>query len=160
MDRVSAQDTAGIRFHPPILHAIGFGLGWIAGAFLSWPIAAPAFRGVRLGVGVALIALGLSIALWAALEMRRARTGIPVHHPVTALVTSGPFAWSRNPIYLALNCAYLGATALLNSYWPILFLAPVVNALERLVIAREERFLTTKFGDAYRSYAGRVRRWL
>ncbi len=157
---MSGNDTAGIRFHPPFLHAIGFASGWIAAGLWSWPIASPALRGVRLGVGVALIALGLSVALWAALEMRRARTGIPVHHPVTALVTSGPFAWSRNPIYLALNCAYLGAAVLLNSWWPALFLAPVLIALQRLVIAREERFLATKFGDAYRSYAGRVRRWL
>jgi len=157
---MSGNDTAGIRFHPPFLHAIGFAVGWIAAALWAWPIASPALRGVRLGMGVALIALGLSIALWAALEMRRAHTGIPVHQPVTALVTSGPFAWSRNPIYLALNCAYLGAAVLLDSWWPILFLAPVLIALQRLVIAREERFLATKFGDAYRSYAGHVRRWL
>lgn len=155
-----AHDTPGIRFHPPLLHAIGFVLGWIGARLWTWPIAPSELRDVRLGVGIALIALGLGIALWAALTMRRARTGIPVHHAVTALVTSGPFAWSRNPIYLALNCAYLGAAALLNSWWPVLFLAPVLIALQRFVIAREERFLAIKFDDAYRAYAGRVRRWL
>ncbi len=155
-----SDQTAGIPIHPPILYAIGFAAGWIGARLWVWPIAPPELRGVRLGAGTALIALGLGIALWAVLEMRRARTGIPVHHPVTALVTGGPFEWSRNPIYLALNCAYLGAAGLLNSWWPVLLLAPVLIALQHLVIAREERFLAAKFGDAYRAYAGRVRRWL
>ena len=100
------------------------------------------------------------IALWAVWEMRRARTGIPVHHPVTALVTGGPFAWSRNPIYLAFNSVYLGGAVLLNSWWPVLLLALVLIALHHLVITREERFLTVKFGESYRLYSSRVRRWL
>lgn len=157
---MSGDQTAGIAIHPPILYAIGFAAGWIGASLWGWPIASLDLHGMRLGAGIALIALGLAIALWAVREMRRARTGIPVHHPVTALVTGGPFAWSRNPIYVAFNCAYLGGAALLNSWWPVLLLAPVLIALHHLVVAREERFLTAKFGDAYRDYAGRVRRWL
>ncbi|MBL8699055.1 MAG: isoprenylcysteine carboxylmethyltransferase family protein [Alphaproteobacteria bacterium] len=102
---------------------------------------------------------GLALALWAVLLFRRAGTGIPVHHRVTSLVTSGPYRWSRNPIYVALILVYAAATVALDTAWPLVLLPVVVAALHHLVIRREERLLAGLFGEAYRDYAARVRRW-
>jgi protein-S-isoprenylcysteine O-methyltransferase Ste14 len=80
--------------------------------------------------------------------------------PTTALVTEGPFRYSRNPIYVALTLLYVGVALLINALWILLLVVPAVLVLRYGVIAREEAYLTRKFGDAYRQYTTQVRRWL
>jgi len=80
--------------------------------------------------------------------------------PTTALVTEGPFRYSRNPIYLALTLLYVGVALLINALWILLLVVPAVLVLRYGVIAREEAYLTRKFGEAYRQYMAQVRRWL
>lgn len=154
----TASDTPGIGFHPPTIHAVVFVAGWALGRFVL---------DLRLPAGTAIVAAGavltfgaLALAGWAAWTMHAARTGIPVHHPVTTLVTAGPFAWTRNPLYLALNLLYAGVALLLGLGWPLLLMPLVVTALRILVIDKEERFLERRFPDAYGAYRARVRRWL
>lgn len=106
-----------------------------------------------------LATIGFGIALWAVLLFRRVRTGIPVHHAVTSLVTDGPYRWSRNPIYLGLVLVYGAAALALNIAWPLILLPAVLLSLHVLVIRREEALLARLFGDTYRDYARRVRRW-
>lgn len=157
----SASETPGIGFHPPLLHAAAFAAGWTLDRFVATlPILPAPSRTLSIGLGVALATVGILIALWAAWTMHRARTGIPVHHPVNALVTSGPFAWSRNPIYLALNLIYGGAAFALSLAWPLVLFPAVLVALRVLVVDREERFLERRFPDVYPAYRARVRRWL
>jgi protein-S-isoprenylcysteine O-methyltransferase Ste14 len=80
--------------------------------------------------------------------------------PTTALVTEGPFRYSRNPIYVALTLLYVGVALLINALWILLLIVPAVLVLRYGVIAREEAYLARKFGDAYRQYMAQVRRWL
>jgi len=80
--------------------------------------------------------------------------------PTTALVTEGPFRYSRNPIYVALTLLYVGVALLINALWILLLVVPALMALRYGVIAREEAYLTQKFGDAYHQYTTQVRRWL
>jgi protein-S-isoprenylcysteine O-methyltransferase Ste14 len=80
--------------------------------------------------------------------------------PTTVLVTEGPFRYSRNPIYLALTLLYLGVAFLVNAWWILLLVVPVLLVIRYGVIAREEVYLARKFGDAYRQYTTQVRRWL
>jgi protein-S-isoprenylcysteine O-methyltransferase Ste14 len=80
--------------------------------------------------------------------------------PTTALVTEGPFRYSRNPIYLALTLLYVGVALLINALWILLLIVPVLLVIRYGVIAREEAYLTRKFGDTYRQYTARVQRWL
>jgi protein-S-isoprenylcysteine O-methyltransferase Ste14 len=80
--------------------------------------------------------------------------------PTKALVTDGLYAYSRNPIYIALTLIYLGLTIAANSVWSIVFLVPILVIIRYGVIAREERYLERKFGDAYAEYRKRVRRWI
>jgi protein-S-isoprenylcysteine O-methyltransferase Ste14 len=76
------------------------------------------------------------------------------------LVTSGPYRFSRNPMYVGLSALYLGLALLFNVAWPLALFPVVVMALFRLVIRREERYLAEAFGETYALYAQRVRRWL
>src|SRR4029434_8133859 len=78
----------------------------------------------------------------------------------TAIVASGPFRFSRNPLYLALTLLYLGLTLAFNTWWGIVVLVPVLIIMHRGVVQREERYLEQKFGETYRQYRSKVRRYL
>src|SRR5262249_58668392 len=91
---------------------------------------------------------------------RKARTNVETWKPTTALVTDGIYARSRNPIYVALVLLFAAIAVLANSAWLGLLLLLYVAVLRVGVIAREEGYLQRKFGDAYRAYRARVRRWL
>jgi protein-S-isoprenylcysteine O-methyltransferase Ste14 len=111
-------------------------------------------------LGWALIGLGLVGMSWALAAIWRHHTTVNPYKAATNLVTQGPFAFSRNPIYVSDWFVYLGVTLLLGTAWPLL-LAPVVWAIMRFgVIRHEEAHLRAKFGDEYQTYCGRVRRWL
>ena len=75
-------------------------------------------------------------------------------------MTGGPFRYSRNPLYLGLTLLYAGVALLIPSTWPLILLVPVLLVMRWGVIAREERYLAGKFGEPYRTYLTRVRRWL
>jgi len=110
--------------------------------------------------GLALVLAGIALTVWSVVTFRRAHTTVIPWEQVSAMVTTGPFRWSRNPIYLADAIAYLGGTLLIRSWWPLLVLPGILLVMRRKVIDREERYLTQRFGDGYREYQLRVRRWL
>jgi protein-S-isoprenylcysteine O-methyltransferase Ste14 len=89
-----------------------------------------------------------------------ARTTVLPHRTTTALVTSGPFRLTRNPLYLSLGLLMAGAAFAMNSLAMLTMLAPWAVVMRYGVIAREERYLEGKFGEDYRAYCQRVRRWL
>lgn len=111
-------------------------------------------------LGLAMIAGALALDVWASLTFRKAKTTILPHRGTDALVTAGPFEYSRNPIYLG-NLLILGGIGLLlGSIWHIALVAPLGIAINRLAIAREEAHLAAKFPQAWQEYASRVRRWI
>jgi protein-S-isoprenylcysteine O-methyltransferase Ste14 len=103
-----------------------------------------------------------SFALWGFgfMTMRKSGTGVEPGDPVTALVTSGPFRLSRNPLYVALVCCSLAFAFLANSLWFFAGTVVLWLALQLVVIPSEERYLYDQFGQAFRTYAGSVRRWI
>jgi protein-S-isoprenylcysteine O-methyltransferase Ste14 len=103
--------------------------------------------------------LGL-IVLPALLAFRRARTSPKPWKPTTALVTTGPYRFTRNPMYLGFTLLYLSTTVWVNTMWPVLFLPLVLLLMHYGVIIREEAYLERVFGEAYQTYRRRVRRWL
>jgi len=92
--------------------------------------------------------------------MHRAGTNVRPDRPATALVTGGPFRFSRNPLYLSLITLYVGITLLFDALWPLILLVPVLAFVHWGIVKREEHYLELKFGDAYRDYKTRVRRWI
>jgi len=124
-----------------------------------WPMPIYA-QAVALWPGLALVALGAGTAIWGRRTMQAAGTNINPALPAKAIVTSGPFRFSRNPLYLSLSLIYLGLTLAFNTWWGIVVLLPLLAVMHRGVVLREERYLEQKFGDSYRQYRSKVRRYL
>jgi len=145
---------------PPLIYlgALLAGLLLAQARPLPWPAGAPA--GVLLAAGVALIAGALAIDIAAMRTLQRAKTTVLPHRPSTALVTSGVFARSRNPIYLANSVLVAGAGLATGNAWYLLLALVAAFATDRLAIRREERHLQARFGGAYRAYCEQVPRWL
>jgi protein-S-isoprenylcysteine O-methyltransferase Ste14 len=106
-----------------------------------------------------LAASGL-LARSAEAAMKRAGTNIRPDQPTLAVVSNGPFRFTRNPLYVAATGLYVGISLLVDALWPLLLLVPALVVLRWGVIAREERYLEAKFGEPYLAYRSRVRRWL
>jgi protein-S-isoprenylcysteine O-methyltransferase Ste14 len=146
-----------VHVPPPVIYIVGF----LAGLLLqrAFPVLNEGVRPRRV-LGAA--GLGLSVALAApslGLFVRARTSPIPVK-PATALVTSGPYRFTRNPMYLGMVFAYAGLALWSGVVAALLVLPLVVVVVDRYVIAREERYLERAFGDQYRQYKVHVRRWL
>jgi protein-S-isoprenylcysteine O-methyltransferase Ste14 len=151
--------SAGVHFPPPLLYVAGVAAGWGLHRWHSLPITADA-SWVRTGLGAAGILAWLGLFLGAAIAFRRAQTSLIPNRPATAIVTRGPYRFTRNPMYVSLVALYAGVTLLMNTWWPFVILPLVVVAVDRAVIAREERYLASAFPAEYGPYAARVRRWI
>ncbi len=152
------MSSPGVRFPPPVLFVAGFALGWLLERLLrAMPL--PLDAVLLEWLGTALSSLGLALMAWAMLTFRSARTAIVPMHGASALVARGPYTFTRNPMYVGLTLLYLGGSALIDSAWPLLALPIVLALLVRLVIRREEAYLSQAFGADYLAYCARVRRW-
>lgn len=111
-------------------------------------------------LGCLWLSAGLLLFVWTLWTFHRHHTTVNPYAGAAALCTDGPFRFSRNPIYLGDWFILAGVSLLLNTLWPLAF-APFIWAMLRYgVIRHEEAHLEAKFGDAYRSYKTRVRRWI
>ena len=111
-------------------------------------------------LGIAVFIGGLAIDVWASITLQRAKTTILPHKKSDALVTDGPYAWSRNPIYLGNLLILSGIGLVLGSWWYVIFVPVLAAVTHILAIAREERHLKANFPEEWAAYSGRVRRWL
>ncbi len=154
---VTAADSPGVIVFPPVLYVGTLLIGLLLHLLLPWHLSAG--RWVRICGAVLVLVSGI-IAQWAARTMRRAGTNVMPNKPSLAIVTDGPFRFTRNPLYLTNAIFYLGLTLIFNAVWPLLLLVPMLVVVDWGIIRREERYLEAKFGDAYLAYKARVRRWL
>lgn len=152
------DNPGGISAPPPLIYAGGLLIGLLFErrfpTQLSVPRAAP-----RL-VGGLLLGGGSLLAGWFSRAMRRAETPFRLDQSATELVTHGPFRYSRNPGYLSFAFIYAGFSILRNSPWSMLLLPTVLFVVQRQVIRGEERYLERAFGEEYRCYKARTRRWV
>ena len=141
---------------PPIVYLasilVGFGLNAV------WPVRVVAY--VIEPLGGWLILLGVALFTLSVREFRRARTPIRTRKPVTAVIATGPYRFSRNPIYLSFTLLQLGLGVWANNAWLVGLLIPTLVLMSYGVIAREERYMAQKFGDEYLRYRASVRRWI
>ncbi len=154
------DDHADVAIRPPVLIAGAL----LLGCLLTWmfPIGPglAAANGTALAVGLSLAAIGIGLAAFSVRAFARAGTSVVPGLPSTALVTSGPYAITRNPIYIGFVLVYFGFAIVLTSVWVLLLLIPVLLIFQRGVVEREEAYLERQFGEAYRKYRARVPRWL
>ena len=150
-------DHPGVIAPPPLIYLGFLGLGFP----LEWalPVASHVAASPRYWLASALAGGGVAIALTAFREFRRAETHVLPHKPTTAIIASGPFAYTRNPLYLALALFHGAVAIAAGNVWALMLLAPALLVIHHGVIAREERYLEAKFGAEYLAYKGRVRRW-
>lgn len=149
--------AAGAIAPPPLIFAVALALGWLLGRVVPLPIL-PAAMAFPIAIVPGLASLVLALAAWR--EMRRARTAVSPYSPAAALVRTGPFAFSRNPLYVSLVVLSIAFSLRANTLWCVLLLIPAVVVLRHGVIAREEAYLRNRFGDEYRLYCAATRRWL
>jgi len=145
------KDRPRIIAPPPLIFAAAFGFGALLRNALP-RVGSPA-------AGVAFAAAGLILGGWGFATMLRAGTHIDPYKPATVLVTSGPFRFSRNPLYFSVTLLYIGAALAFRLLTALLVLPIALIVLHFGVILREERYLEAKFGERYLTFRARVRRW-
>ena len=149
-------DNPGVIAHPPVIYLVGLLVG--LGLDLIWPM--PFLSTIRqYALGGGFMGFGVALMAFAVFRFAKAGTNVPTNRPAVALVTTGVYRFSRNPIYIALTAFALGIAFMVDSAWMAASIVPVFVVMNTGVIAREERYLEGKFGDAYRDYKARVRRW-
>ncbi|MHC3747446.1 methyltransferase family protein [Stutzerimonas stutzeri] len=151
------KNATGVILSPPLIYLLFLAAAWLLDAML--PITLPQTLWTRY-IGWGLIDAGVLLMLWAGLLMLWRKTTVNPYGKPAKLLEEGPFRFSRNPIYLADSLIYLGIALLWASLWPWLLFPAVIVTMQRGVIVHEERLLIQLFGDDYRAYCARVRRWL
>jgi protein-S-isoprenylcysteine O-methyltransferase Ste14 len=142
---------------PPAIPIVALLVSWGLGRL--WPVAGDWPMWIR-WLGWALFVTPTLLAIAAVRTFRRNHTALDPRGTVTTIVASGPFRYTRNPMYLSLMILYVGGMLAFRLPWALLLLVPVFLALHFGVIIPEERHLETAFGEPYRLYRQRVRRWL
>jgi protein-S-isoprenylcysteine O-methyltransferase Ste14 len=145
---------------PPFLFVIPLIVGLELGRVWRMPIAPKSLADVVRVLGGALLAAGVALILSPPVFFALNRTTILPHGRARKLITAGPFRITRNPMYLGMTCFYLGATLWMNTLWPLALLVLPLWIISTKTIPFEEATLTRVFGDEYRAYQKRVRRWL
>ena len=154
----NAADTSQVIVRPPL----AWGLAVIAGLALNWLVPLP-FLPVNVpagSVGAMVFVLALALFAWAIVTISRAGSNVPTNRPTTTIVESGPYRFTRNPIYVGMFLGLIGLAIAFDNLWLLMMLVPFALVIRYGVVAREEAYLKRKFGDVYRGYRSRVRRWL
>ena len=145
---------------PPLLFLGALALGALLSLVIPIGPRLASANGLALAVGLTFVAIGFALAAFSVRNFRLAGTSVVPGEPSTALVVTGPYRVTRNPIYIGFMLVYFGLAIILTSLWVLLLLIPVLVILQRGVVEREEEYLERQFGDAYRKYKARVPRWL
>lgn len=150
-------DNAGVRFPPPFIYLLTFAGGW---GIQQWSPVTLLPRDKAHVAALVLVVAWAALTAWTMTCFRRHHTSVVPVRPTTTLIVNGPFRITRNPLYLGMIMLYAGVALWLDALWPLVLLLPLVFVIQQYVIRREERYLERTFGDPYRAYKGRVRRWI
>ena len=154
-----APDVAGVVALPPLIFLGFLAAATVLEAVVPLPVLA-AYAFPRYLAGATLAVWGFVMIVMGTRRFQAAGTNIPPNLPTTALVVDGIYRRTRNPLYLGTTLVYLGLGVAAGSFWAIGLVVPLLWVINTGVIAREEHYLERKFGDAYRAYRARVRRWV
>lgn len=141
---------------PPAILLVAVVTGLVLGHNAPFPLHFPMAR----PLGVALLAAGMSIDVWAMMALRKARTTIWPNRSTSHLVVNGPFGYSRNPIYVSNVMLLLGGGLVLGNMWFVPLAIADAVLTHFLAVRREENHLIANFGYKYEAYCRAVRRWI
>lgn len=158
--QVTDTGTAGVIARPPLLFLAALLLGFALDRLISLPFPVAGIDLVHWIIGGSLMLIGVALAGAGIRNFSRAGTPVRTIEPTRALVTTGVHGWTRNPIYLGLFLVYGGIGVGVRSPWILILTLPLAITIRYGVVAREEAYLERRFGEAYRSYKARVRRWV
>jgi protein-S-isoprenylcysteine O-methyltransferase Ste14 len=154
----NAPEAANLGMvRPPVVYLFSIVAGLVLEFF--WPLRLIAPR-LSLPLGAVAVAVAVALFIVAARTFQAAGTPVPGNLPTTTIVRTGPYSFSRNPIYLAFSLFQLGIALWVNSVWLLLTLIPAVLLMSLVVIPREEAYLEARFPAEYLPYKKSVRRWL
>lgn len=156
--RNAAQDVAKLGLiRPPLVYLIALVIGVLSDRATPLPFLP---RTLAVALGAALVVAAIALFSYSAAKFRAVGTPVPARKPTTVIVRTGPYRFSRNPIYLAFSLLQLGIAIWVNSLWLLATLAGAVALIHYVVIPREEQYLERRFGAEYLDYKASVRRWL
>jgi protein-S-isoprenylcysteine O-methyltransferase Ste14 len=158
--QVTDTGTAGVIARPPFLFLAALLLGFVSDRLLPLPFPVPSIDPVHWIIAGFLILVGLALAAAGIRNFSRAGTPVPTNEPTRALATTGIHGRTRNPIYLGMFLMYGGIGIALRSPSILILTLPLAIVIRYGVVAREEAYLERRFGDAYRDYKARLRRWV
>jgi len=154
----SSGDRPQILVLPPVLVG-GILLAGVLLHYWVYTVTPFAIIPARVSGFVIFVSSGL-LANWAQNSMTRVGTNVLPTRPTTAIVADGPYRYTRNPLYIAAMGVYIGVTLWVDGLIPIVLFPVVFVGLQWGIVKPEERYLEQKFGDVYREYKARVRRWI
>lgn len=142
---------------PPLIYLGAIALGLLL--HFAWPVRL-VFRAASVPLGSTVVLVAVALFLYAVRTFRTADTPVRGNRPTTMIVCTGPYRYSRNPIYLSFSLLQFGVALWVNSPWLLVTLIPAVALMALVVIPREEHYLETYFPSNYLPYKASVRRWL
>jgi protein-S-isoprenylcysteine O-methyltransferase Ste14 len=158
--QVTDTGTAGVIARPPPVFLAALLFGLVLDSLLPLPFPAPGIDPIHWIIAGALILIGLALFAAGIRNFSRAGTPVPTNESTRTLVTTGIHGWTRNPIYLGMFLVYVGIGMAMRSPSILILTLPLAMVIRYGVVAREEAYLERRFGDAYRDYKARVRRWV
>jgi protein-S-isoprenylcysteine O-methyltransferase Ste14 len=160
MNTRKVRDNSGIRFPPPLIYVSLLILGFVIQFFWPVQLVAPSRVDMIRIAGAIAVVCGFLLMATAIGVFKSVGTSLIPMKPSTALAFTGPYRFTRNPMYLGMLLVSGGIALVSNALWPLLTLPIMVIVVNRTVIRREERYLASKFGEPYTTYTSRVRRWI
>ena len=151
------QKGAAVKFPPPAIFVIFIFVA--AGLDTIWPLGMGVPASFKV-VGIAMVLFAVAVAILVNGSFKRSGTAIEPWKPTTKIVTTGFFAWSRNPIYTGFCLFNVGIGIAFNNFWIFISFIPAAILVYYVAIAKEEAYLEKKFGEDYNAYKNKVRRWI
>ncbi len=150
-------DAPQVKVVPPLVYLAGIIIGLLLSVWLPTHLLP---RSAAWGIGGVLVLCGAALAGSAIVRFKGAGTTVRPDRASSALVITGPYKFTRNPMYLGLALVYLGITIAGQSVWALILLPVVLIIIQHKAIGPEETFLERRFGADYLTYKANVRRWL
>jgi protein-S-isoprenylcysteine O-methyltransferase Ste14 len=151
------RDSPQVRIPPPLVFLVCILLGVGIQRFFPAPIFSPS---VRWSLAALFLGTGISLMAYCVTAFIKRKTNLVPWKPTTALVISGVYRYSRNPIYIAFILIGWGIAFAVNNFWMLISMFVFAGVVQKTAIVKEEKYLEQKFGEGYLAYKHRVRRWI